>query len=111
MRCTVCVAQVAIKPQLDTDFVKHLAGKKVGEVLKQVDERNLVEEMAEKLELTNLLERDVKQLSGGELQRMAIAACALRDADIYMFDEASSFLDVRQVRVYVYVVRLQVVSS
>ena len=53
-------------------------------------------ETAEKLDLAHLLDRDVKQLSGGEMQRFAIACAVVRDADVYMFDEASSFLDVRQ---------------
>ena len=65
-------------------------------VLENVDERKILEETAAKLDLSHLLDRDVKQLSGGELQRFAIACCVVRDADVYMFDEASSFLDVRQ---------------
>jgi len=48
------------------------------------------------LDLVNVLDRQVTQLSGGELQRFAIAICAIRDADIYMFDEPSSYLDVKQ---------------
>lgn len=42
------------------------------------------------------MERDIQELSGGELQRFAIAMCAIQEADIYMFDEPSSYLDVRQ---------------
>jgi ATP-binding cassette subfamily E protein 1 len=38
----------------------------------------------------------VPQLSGGELQRLAIAATAVAEADVYLFDEASSFLDIKQ---------------
>lgn len=34
--------------------------------------------------------------AGGELQRFAIAVVAAQGADIYMIDEPSSFLDVRQ---------------
>jgi len=48
------------------------------------------------LRLTHLMQRDVTALSGGELQRVAIAAVVLRRADVYMFDEPSSFLDVKQ---------------
>jgi ATP-binding cassette subfamily E protein 1 len=47
-------------------------------------------------ELTHLLDRDIKVLSGGELQRFAIAACAVQASDVYMFDEPSSYLDVKQ---------------
>jgi ATP-binding cassette, sub-family E, member 1 len=46
--------------------------------------------------LTHLLDRDVKILSGGELQRFAIAAVAVQSSDVYMFDEPSSYLDVKQ---------------
>ena len=35
-------------------------------------------------------------LSGGELQRFAIAAVAVQVSDVYMFDEPSSYLDVKQ---------------
>ncbi|CAK5085668.1 unnamed protein product [Meloidogyne enterolobii] len=48
------------------------------------------------LQLTHLLDREVNQLSGGELQRFAISVAAIQKADIYMFDEPSSYLDVRQ---------------
>ena len=88
--------KVVIKPQLDTDFVKMLAGKLVGDVLEKLDERDCRAEYLERLDLTHLVDRDVKQLSGGELQRFAIACACVRDADNYMFDEPSSFLDVRQ---------------
>ena len=88
--------RVAIKVQLDTDYVRSLAGKTVGAVLKERDERDVWEEMAAGLDLTHLLDREVQALSGGELQRFAIASTAIRDADVYMFDEASSFLDIKQ---------------
>ena len=38
----------------------------------------------------------MEELSGGELQRFAIATAAGKEADVYMFDEPSSYLDVRQ---------------
>jgi len=88
--------KVVIKPQLDTDFVRLLKGKKVREVLETCDERDVLMPTAEKLDLAHLLDRMVEQLSGGEMQRFAIACAVVRDADVYMFDEASSFLDVRQ---------------
>ena len=48
------------------------------------------------LDLEHLRERPVNKLSGGELQRMAIALICIAEADIYMFDEPSSYLDVKQ---------------
>ena len=43
-----------------------------------------------------LLEKPIETLSGGELQKVAIAAALLREADIYFFDEPSSYLDIRE---------------
>lgn len=48
------------------------------------------------LGLERLLEKYVNDLSGGELQRVAIAICLAKDADLYMLDEPSAFLDVEQ---------------
>ncbi|KAG8901304.1 Fe-S cluster-binding ribosome biosynthesis protein [Tulasnella sp. 403] len=52
--------------------------------------------MVKELELEAVLDRDVSQLSGGELQRFAIAMSCIQNADVYMFDEPSSYLDVKQ---------------
>jgi ATP-binding cassette subfamily E protein 1 len=48
------------------------------------------------MDLNHLLDRQVQELSGGELQRLAITLAALVDANVYMFDEATSFLDTKQ---------------
>jgi len=42
------------------------------------------------------MNRKIDQLSGGELQRFAIAAIIEQKADVYMFDEPSSYLDIKQ---------------
>jgi len=55
-----------------------------------------MQEMIDVLELGPVLKRDVEQLSGGELQRFAIAVACVQKADVYMFDEPSSYLDVKQ---------------
>ena len=47
-------------------------------------------------ELKHVMDREVGVLSGGELQRFAIAAVAVQMSDVYMFDEPSSYLDVKQ---------------
>jgi ATP-binding cassette, sub-family E, member 1 len=44
--------------------------------------------------LEDLENRTFGELSGGELQRVAIADCLTNDADIYLLDEPSAFLDV-----------------
>ena len=53
-------------------------------------------EVIEPLHVRSLLERDVNILSGGELQRVAIAECLSREADIYLLDEPSAYLDVEE---------------
>lgn len=74
----------------------------VGDILKKKDERSEKEGWdcfkwaTEMGELTHVLDRDVGVLSGGELQRFAIAAVAVQASDVYMFDEPSSYLDVKQ---------------
>ena len=54
------------------------------------------EQVLETLELEHLLDRDITNLSGGELQRFAIGTVCVQNADVYMFDEPSSYLDVKQ---------------
>lgn len=46
--------------------------------------------------LEPLLDQNLTELSGGELQRVAITACLSREADIYLLDEPSAHLDVEQ---------------
>ncbi|MFB6294181.1 MAG: ribosome biogenesis/translation initiation ATPase RLI, partial [Candidatus Nanohaloarchaea archaeon] len=50
----------------------------------------------DRLDLEAIADRDLAALSGGELQRVAVAATLLRDADLYLVDEPSSYLDVGQ---------------
>ncbi|KAI0544878.1 P-loop containing nucleoside triphosphate hydrolase protein [Xylaria curta] len=57
---------------------------------------NHMDQVLDTLELRHLLDRDVNLLSGGELQRFAIGTVCVQNADIYMFDEPSSYLDVKQ---------------
>ncbi len=67
-----------------------------GELLEKYDERNAAEEALKLLEMRAFLDRELEKLSGGELQRVAIAVAFCRDADLYLFDEPSSYLDVKQ---------------
>ncbi len=87
--------KVAHKPQYVDKIPKAVSGK-VGELLEKVDERKLVDKLAEELELKQVWDRPLEVLSGGELQRVAVAAALSREADVYLFDEPSSYLDVKQ---------------
>lgn len=68
----------------------------VRDVLKRVDERGLVKDLTEILSMGSMLDKKVEELSGGELQKLTIAAALSREGDLYMFDEPSSYLDVRE---------------
>ncbi|MDR3075377.1 MAG: ATP-binding cassette domain-containing protein, partial [Candidatus Methanoplasma sp.] len=48
------------------------------------------------LGIKHLMEKDMKTLSGGELQRVAITMCLAAEADMYLFDEPSAYLDSNQ---------------
>lgn len=84
-----------IKPQ----YVDHIPRAVKGSVkvaLEKKNERGLMEKLLDDLDLRVVLGRDVDQLSGGELQRFAIGVVAMQKADVYMIDEPSSYLDVKQ---------------
>ncbi|KAJ2647469.1 Fe-S cluster-binding ribosome biosynthesis protein [Coemansia sp. RSA 1250] len=83
------------KPQY-VDKVSDMVKGKVGNLLKAKMERENVKEIVQQLDLRDLLGRDIKELSGGELQRFSIAMVSVQKGDVYMFDEPSSYLDVKQ---------------
>ncbi|MEM5804589.1 MAG: ribosome biogenesis/translation initiation ATPase RLI [Candidatus Aenigmatarchaeota archaeon] len=86
--------KAVVKPQV-IDILSNVKGT-VRDVLKKHDERGLMDEIAKRLGLEQILDRELSKLSGGELQRVAIAIAANRKADIYYIDEPSSYLDVFQ---------------
>ena len=83
------------KPQMVDQLPKVVKGN-VKTLLEHVNERDKLDYVVENLDLKNVLERDMVNLSGGELQRVAIAATVLREGDFYYFEEPTSWLDVRQ---------------
>jgi ATP-binding cassette subfamily E protein 1 len=87
--------QVVHKPQYVDKIPKVIKGT-VREVLQRFDQRSKLDEVAKELELEHLMDRTLDVLSGGELQRVAIATAVLRDAKVYLFDEPSSHLDIYQ---------------
>ena len=87
--------KLSYKPQQVELIPKSFSGS-VEELLRKVDEKNSFNEIINVFELKNILTRDIKQISGGELQRVAIAACVMKDANVYFFDEPTSYLDIKQ---------------
>ena len=84
-----------LKPQMVDQLPKVVKGK-VKELLNNVNERDKLDYVTKELQLENVLDRNMENLSGGELQRVAIAATVLREGDFYYFDEPTSWLDVSQ---------------
>jgi len=87
--------QVVHKPQY-VDKIPRVVSGKVGELLEGVNERDRLEMLKKQLQLQTVWDRPLNVLSGGELQRVALAATICREADVYLFDEPSSYLDVKQ---------------
>ncbi|XP_054163702.1 ATP-binding cassette sub-family E member 1-like [Oppia nitens] len=85
-----------IKPQFVDQIPKAVSGI-VSNLIDKKNERDNKSFICDVLDLTEaILSRNVKELSGGELQRFAIAMVCVQNSDIFMFDEPSSYLDVKQ---------------
>lgn len=86
-----------IKPQYVDHVPRAIKGSTtVTEMLNGKLERDNLEDIIRVLDLKEVLHRDPKQLSGGELQRFTIGMSCVQKANMYMFDEPSSYLDVKQ---------------
>ncbi|KAK8019453.1 translation initiation factor RLI1 [Apiospora arundinis] len=90
--------KAVVKPQYVDQIPKAIRGpeRSVKGLLEGRATLGNLEAVLDTLELKHLLEREVNQLSGGELQRFAIGTVCVQNADVYMFDEPSSYLDVKQ---------------
>lgn len=89
-----------IKPQYVDNIPRALAKspiKHVEGILKSKLERpDAYQYILNVMELNGILNRDIENLSGGELQRFALGMTCVQHANVYMFDEPSSYLDVKQ---------------
>ncbi|KAJ3268962.1 Fe-S cluster-binding ribosome biosynthesis protein [Terramyces sp. JEL0728] len=84
-----------IKPQY-VDNLPRAAKGEVATLLNAKYDNGNMDFLLDILELKHVMDREIGVLSGGELQRFAIGLTACQKADIYMFDEPSSYLDVKQ---------------
>lgn len=85
----------AYKPQ-QVDIIQRSTKGRVRDLLEKVDEKNKLDEVSHALHIDTILDNDISKVSGGEMQRVAIAATALKKANLYVFDEPTSYLDVKQ---------------
>ncbi|KAJ9602081.1 Fe-S cluster-binding ribosome biosynthesis protein [Cladophialophora chaetospira] len=87
-----------VKPQYVDQLPRAIKGplKSVKPLIEAKSELGNMQHIMDVLELNAVQDRDINLLSGGELQRFAIALVCVQNADVYMFDEPSSYLDVKQ---------------
>ncbi len=86
--------KVSYKPQRVELLAKLYKNKKVIDLIKKIDEKKQGENLLKQLDIENIKNRKINELSGGELQRLAIIAAIIKKAEIYYFDEPTSFLDI-----------------
>ncbi|MEM2856656.1 MAG: ribosome biogenesis/translation initiation ATPase RLI [Candidatus Nitrosocaldaceae archaeon] len=87
--------KISIKPQMVNLIPKVFKGS-AKELLSKYDERGISNMLVKRLDLINSLDKRLDELSGGELQRLAVTVSVSKDADFYFFDEPSSYNDVYQ---------------
>ncbi|MDD5337566.1 MAG: ribosome biogenesis/translation initiation ATPase RLI, partial [Candidatus ainarchaeum sp.] len=86
--------KASYKPQNILQIGEMFSGS-VKELLAKFQEGRM-DEAIEKFGLEKILGRKLKQLSGGELQKVAIAIAYVKNADIYFFDEPTNYLDIAE---------------
>ncbi|KAJ5494398.1 ABC transporter ABCE [Penicillium fimorum] len=90
--------KAVVKPQYVDQIPRAVKGP-IQQVQQLIEARAAMgneDDIMEVLELRQVAQRDIGHLSGGELQRFAIGLVCVQKADVYMFDEPSSYLDVKQ---------------
>ena len=87
--------RVSMKPQY-VDKLRSAFKGKVKDLLLEVCGKASLPKVSKLFNISAILDRDVSNLSGGELQKTAIAVAYLKDADIYYFDEPTNYLDIEE---------------
>lgn len=87
--------KILMKPQY-VDTLSTLFKCSMGEILDKKNQKKNLIEIEEKLELKKLRDRKILELSGGELQRLAIALVLIQESDVLLIDEFTSYLDIKQ---------------
>ncbi|MFH1394088.1 MAG: ribosome biogenesis/translation initiation ATPase RLI [Candidatus Micrarchaeota archaeon] len=87
--------KVSSKPQY-INRIRDVFSGTVDELLKETSGREDISALVGMFGLEKVMKRKISQLSGGELQKVAIAAAYVKDADIYYFDEVTNYLDIEE---------------
>ncbi len=89
--------KISYKPQYIKRDYEGTVRNLLSEVAKEKFYTNIYKaEILRPLDIDSIIDNSVSELSGGELQRVAIATCLSQDADLYLFDEPSAYLDIEQ---------------
>ncbi|MBI5228876.1 ribosome biogenesis/translation initiation ATPase RLI [Candidatus Micrarchaeota archaeon] len=85
--------RISYKPQ----YIKSSFPGTVGELIASTDaKKEFLNEIKAKLLIDEIRDKKVSSLSGGELQALSICLTLSKEADLYLLDEPSAFLDVEQ---------------
>ena len=87
--------RVARKPQY-VDRIPDQFDGTTRELLARTDERDVLDSLLARLDIASVVDQPIETLSGGELQRVALAATLARDAEFYFLDEVTPYLDISQ---------------
>ena len=86
---------VARKPQYVDRIPDQFDGTAM-ELLERTDERGALDSLVDRTDIRPVVDNHIEDLSGGELQRVALVATLARDADFYFLDEITPYLDIGQ---------------
>jgi len=93
----VCPTQISYKPQKispkSNDTVKGLLMKKIRDAYAHPQFNS---DVIKPMLIEEIIDQEVKHLSGGELQRVALTVALGKPADVYLIDEPSAYLDSEQ---------------
>jgi ATP-binding cassette subfamily E protein 1 len=87
--------KIAYKPQ-EVNKIPEIYKGTVGKMLEKVDEKKIAKKLVKDFEMDGIWGKKLTEISGGELQRVAIIATLCKKVDFYFFDEPTSFLDIKQ---------------
>ncbi|MFH1209248.1 MAG: ribosome biogenesis/translation initiation ATPase RLI [archaeon] len=85
--------KVSYKPQR-IELIPKMYNGTVIDLIKKIDEKKIGISLLKELDLYEIKDREVSNLSGGELQKLAIIASIVKNADVIYLDEPMSFLDI-----------------
>ncbi len=104
VKCLAGLEEVEIqrkKKKLDLDLKmsykpQYLPSDSEENVREIIIKEKIPKSLSSDFHLEDIYQKKRKNLSGGELQRFSIARCLAKEADIYLIDEPSAYLDVEE---------------